>query len=330
VPEQKSILTEPLRERPPTAKSGPLLFVCDHRGEGAADLLPALTTAGYRVEVSRMLRASLELLARAAPDVILLDPLASGAAVELEAIASVLQRAQKSVPVLVVAETVSVPALLRAAERGLWDLVHRDAPAEEYVMRLTRLLRQAEHTRELEEVRYRAAHDDRTDLLRPHNFSVRLREHFSAAQRHQFDLALMIIDLDKFGQINKRYDHTVGDALITRVGEAIRKQLRTEDVAGRLGGDEFAVLLPYTSPSDAANVVQRLVDRIRELSGPIPGAGEPIEAGASIGFETYNGKAQDLADVDALRRHAERALRVAKRSGGNRGVYYRTLGEDER
>ena len=314
----------------PDRPSAPLLLLCDHRGEGVALLQPSLESAGYRVEASLVLRATLERLARGAPDVILLDPLTTHAAAELKAIEGVLQRAQRSVPVLVVAEAAAVPALLRAAEGGQWDLVHRDAPPEEYVMRLARLQRQAERSRELEEVRYRAAHDDRTDLLRPHNFTVRLREHFSAAQRHQLDLALLIIDLDKFGQINKRYDHTVGDALITRVGEEIRKQLRTEDVAGRLGGDEFAVLLPYTSPSDAANVVQRLVDKIRELSGPFPGANEPIETGASIGFETYAGQARDLEDVDALRRHAERALRVAKRTGGNRGVYFRSLGDAER
>jgi diguanylate cyclase (GGDEF)-like protein len=328
--EHTTIAPEPTPDRPPAAHPAPRLLLCDHRGEGADALLAALEAAGHAVELSRSLRASLEHIARAAPDAILLDPLAGGTALELEALEEALARAKRRVPVLVLVDSASGPALARAGERGLFDVLHRDAPAEWLLLRLAQLQRQAERTRELDEMRYRAAHDDRTDLLRPHNFSVRLREHFSAAQRHKFDLALMIIDLDKFGQINKRHDHTVGDALITKVGAAIRKELRTEDVAGRLGGDEFAVLLPYTSPSDAANVVQRLVDKIRETSGPIPGAGEPVETGASIGFETYNGKTQDLPDVDVLRRHAERALRFAKRSGGNRGVYYRTLGEEER
>jgi len=88
------------------------------------------------------------------------------------------------------------------------------------------------------------------------------------------------------------------------------------------------VVLPYTPPDDARSVIERLRERIHALSGPIEGAEGEIPVSSSLGFETYDGK--DLADVRTLRRHAERALRVSKRSGGNRVVYYRELGEDER
>jgi diguanylate cyclase (GGDEF)-like protein len=119
----------------------------------------------------------------------------------------------------------------------------------------------------MSELRHRASHDDRTDLLRPQAFQARLVEHFSAAQRHKLELALVLLDMDKFGAVNKRHDHTVGDLLIARVGEVIRRNLRTEDVAGRLGGDEFAVLLPYTGKINAARVVNRLRVEIAKLSG---------------------------------------------------------------
>ena len=115
-----------------------------------------------------------------------------------------------------------------------------DSSEEEVLMRLQRLEREALHMAEVRDLRHRAWHDDRTDLLRGRAFEARLGEHFSAAQRHSFDLGLVLIDLDGFGAINKEYDHTVGDILIEQVGEVIRRTLRAEDVAGRLGGDEFA------------------------------------------------------------------------------------------
>lgn len=132
----------------------------------------------------------------------------------------------------------------------------------------------------------------------------------------------MIADLDRFGQFNKRYDHTVGDRVLSRVGAAIRSALRAEDVAGRLGGDEFGCILPYTQKVDAARVVQRLRERIRAASGRIGGA--DVEVSASLGFETFDGR--DLASVESLRAHAEVALREAKQRGGDRALYYRLLG----
>jgi diguanylate cyclase (GGDEF)-like protein len=194
-------------------------------------------------------------------------------------------------------------------------------------MRIERLQRQKSGLVELDEMRYQAAHDDRTKLLRPHTFQARLREHFSAAQRHRLDLALLLVDLDDFGRVNKDFDHTVGDRVIARVGAVIRDTLRAEDVGGRLGGDEFAVVLPYTRKVDAARVVNRIRDQIRGLSGTIPDAPTSLCVSASLGFETYDGT--DVDSVEGLRRHAEVALRQAKSAGGDRGLYYRSLGDTE-
>ncbi|MCE9593941.1 MAG: diguanylate cyclase [Planctomycetes bacterium] len=305
-----------------------VLLCCDHRGEGLAALLPSLEAAGYRIQTSRNLRQSLELFARVEPSVLVVDPLSSGS-IELEALDRA-RSAEPPVPVLLVTDPKDALAAVIAArslERGSWDLVRRDAPAEEFVMRIESLKSHYERLQEMSELRHRALYDDRTELLRPHGFQERLREHFSAAQRHHLSLALLIIDLDRFGQINKQNDHTVGDYVISQVGGSIRAALRTEDVAGRLGGDEFAVLLPYTRTNDAAHVVQRLLDAIRALSGPMPGARGAIEVSASIGYETFDGT--DLDSSDTLRLHAEEALRLAKQSGGNRGIYFRTPTEDK-
>ncbi len=300
-----------------------LIFVCDHRGEGLADTLRPLSSAGFRLEISTSLGGTRQALPRAHPALIVVDPLARGGVVELEQLRRGL--GEPLPPVLIVADPGEpLPTILaaRQAAGDLWDVVSREAPLEEFLMRIGHLRGQVEGRAELDRMRYRAAHDDRTELLRPAPFQARLREHFSAAQRHHFDLALVLVDLDRFGAVNKEFDHTVGDQVISRVGEVVRDTLRAEDVGGRVGGDEFAVVLPYTRRVDAALVVNRLREQIHGLSGTFH-CGPRLQVSASLGFETFAGT--DLDSVETLRRHSEVALRRAKLMGGNRGLYYRSL-----
>ena len=306
------------------------LLLCDHAGTGWDRRIGQLEALGLEVERTQSLRATIRRLEEGPrPDLLLVDPLSSAGTVELAALESrridPLEGAAP-IPVLLAVEVPDEEAMLRADRAlasGQWDLFGRDAGLRELALRGRRLLRNAQAVEEMEVLRHRAFHDDRTDLLRPLAFQARLFEHFSAAQRHHHDVAFVLIDLDRFGQINKRHDHTIGDSIIAMVGEAIRGTLRVEDVAGRLGGDEFAVLLPYTGKLDAARVVNRLGEEIRKVSGRPGGASEDVDVSASIGFETFDGR--DLPDLETLRLHAERALRQAKSTGGDRAVYFRSL-----
>jgi diguanylate cyclase (GGDEF)-like protein len=296
------------------------ILVADHRGSELEARAAYLGSRGYEVARSRSLRETVRQAAAFGPALILLEPMTRGGNEELEAV----DLARGEIPLLLVCERTDREAPQRAGRAltgGAWDLVFRDAPDDELELRVLRLFEQAALRRERNELRHMASHDDRTDLLRPKAFQARLLEHFSAAQRHELELALVLLDLDKFGAINKRHDHTVGDAVIEKVGAEIRRNLRTEDVAGRLGGDEFAVLLPYTGKINAASVVSRLRAAIAKLSGRVEGAREDIPVSASIGFETFDGK--DLDSLETLRRHAEIALRQAKSRGGDQAIYYR-------
>ena len=301
-----------------------MILICDHRGNGLEESLRPLREAGLELEATRTLRETRDRLVAEPPSLLVIDPRAGGGLVELEEIDR-LRGQEPRAPILLVTDPGDPgPALQAARALGgeAWDLVRRDAPLEEFLIRIERLMAQSEQSGELDSLRYHAAHDDRTGLLRPRFFQARLLEHFSAAQRHHLELALVLLDLDDFGRVNKVYDHTVGDQVITRVGRAIQETLRAEDVAGRLGGDEFAIVLPYTGPIEAAAAVRRLRDTLAALSGTIRPEGQGIPVGASIGFETTDGT--DIESVQLLRRHAEIALRRAKRAGGGRGVYFRS------
>ncbi|MBK7876434.1 MAG: GGDEF domain-containing protein [Planctomycetes bacterium] len=300
----------------------PRILFADHRGAGLAARAEAWRRSGGAAELTTTVRDTLAALS--APfEAFVLDPWLEGGAEELAALA---ERVGAGFPGLVLADPLD-PSAAVAALRGraspYLDVLRRDAREAEFALRLERLLALAEERRRVVALEHRAAHDDRTDLLRPDAFQQRLSEHFSAAQRHHFELALLILDLDGFGKINKQWDHTVGDHVIEKVGEAIRKNLRQEDVAGRLGGDEFAVLLPYTGRLEAAHAVRRLRDAIARLSPLLSARTSGLTVSTSIGFETYDGT--DLDGADTLRLHAEAALHAAKAMGGGQAVYYRSL-----
>ena len=316
----------PAEDKVPLLEASRVLL-CDHRGEGLMDFFGRLAASGFQLEKSVSLRETRERALNGSYELLLVEPLTRGGSVELEQIDSL--REGLNCGVLIVAPPDDpLPTVLAAGalRSGPWDLIYRNAPLEEFVMRLERLQAGLEGQAELAEMRYLAAHDDRTELLRPRPFQDRLAEHFSAASRHRFDLALVLLDLDDFGRINKDHDHTVGDTVIEHVGAAVRSALRAEDLAGRIGGDEFAALLPYTRRVDAARVVNRLRARIQTLTGEYEGGNGTmvhLDISASIGLESFDGS--DLESVEQLRRNGERALRRAKESGGNRAVYYRSM-----
>lgn len=322
----------------------------DRIGPSLRDVFRPLEALGVEVIAAESLEGAAGELEKNDVDVLVVDPVIVGggegqarATLKLKMLRRWLEQTESRraagaslPPILVVSDPVDpIPAVVAGRmllQTRTWDIARRDASPEELLLRTEHLVAQARSAAELERVRYEASHDDRTGLLRPRAFEESLRAHFSAAQRHRLQMALVLVDMDNFGEVNKRFDHTVGDDLIGRAGSVIRMSLREEDVGARIGGDEFALILPYTQRVAAARVVSRLTGRFRALSGPAPrsagGDGSSIQVSASLGFETFDGG--DVDDPEQLRRRAERALGVAKARGGDQGVYFRNLDDHER
>ena len=124
-------------------------------------------------------------------------------------------------------------------------------------------------------------------------------------------LALLLLDLDHFKQVNDQYGHAAGDQVLAGVGTALRSVLRARDFAGRNGGEEFAVLLPDTDIAAALEIAERVRAAIAEVT--LPGTGVPVTV--SIGVAGFPGHASTLERLDRL---ADAALYVAKRQGRNR------------
>ncbi|CAM3384017.1 putative bifunctional diguanylate cyclase/phosphodiesterase [Halomonas lysinitropha] len=176
-------------------------------------------------------------------------------------------------------------------------------------------------------IEYLASHDTLTGLPNRSLFQDRAHQAFSQARSSKRKMALMILDLDHFKDINDTLGHEVGDALLRQVAAQLRKRVRDVDTVARIGGDEFAVVFADCDVRKTALFAQHLMER---LAGTFEVRGSHLRITASAGLALYP---EDGDDVDTLCQAAEIAMYRAKESGRNRlrlyelGLYER-LRED--
>ncbi len=159
-----------------------------------------------------------------------------------------------------------------------------------------------------------ATSDFLTGLTNRRYFMVKLEEEFNRMQRsHDYQVTVLMLDLDYFKRVNDTYGHATGDALLKHVTCIIQKNLRKTDVAGRLGGEEFSIFLPNTPILAAKNFAERLCQQIQ--NSPLQLDTLSIKITASIGIALM-----ESADpnCDAVLIRADNALYKAKENGRNR------------
>ncbi len=166
----------------------------------------------------------------------------------------------------------------------------------------------------VEQLEILASTDVLTGLYNRRFFLARLREEWSAADRLELPLSLLLLDIDHFKRINDTWGHCAGDMVLRVTGHLLRASLRRYDVAARYGGEEFAVLLPRTPLHEAGEIARRLRDRLRNQR--IDVGGETVRVTASFGVASRlppEGEESFLARCD-------RALYAAKEAGRDRVV----------
>ena len=163
---------------------------------------------------------------------------------------------------------------------------------------------------------HQALHDALTDL--PNRVLLHDRLHLAIATgvRERQPMALMVMDLDRFKDVNDTFGHHCGDRLLRELAMRLTKRLRASDTVARLGGDEFAVVLPRVGDQAAAIRAARKI--LRALDAPFAVDGESLEIGASIGIALFPEHGED---PDTLMRRADVAMYMAKRSGGGFAFY---------
>jgi diguanylate cyclase (GGDEF)-like protein len=172
----------------------------------------------------------------------------------------------------------------------------------------------------LAQSRLQARTDELTGLTNRRGFTERL------AQAHGGDpadqrFAVLILDLDRFKEINDSLGHHVGDEVLRVVGSRIAGVLRPNDLLARLGGDEFAVLLDGLNPVDAAAIAKRVDERLRE---PFDVGGMTLHVGTSIGIAAFPDHGEGGAEV---LRCADLAMYAAKAGRSGISQYESTVDE---
>ncbi len=160
-----------------------------------------------------------------------------------------------------------------------------------------------------------AMHDTLTDLPNRALFQDRLQQAIYIGQREKTSLALLMIDLDRFKEINDTLGHYIGDLVLKEVGKRLPKVLRKADTFARLGGDEFAVLLPSTNNKEAKQTAQRLLKALEE---PFLIEEYNLYVGASAGIAFFP---KHGMDASTLLQRADVAMYVAKNAKSGLSVY---------
>jgi diguanylate cyclase (GGDEF)-like protein len=185
------------------------------------------------------------------------------------------------------------------------------ASASARLQRQTRQLRSS-----AERDRHRATHDDLTGLPNWELLRDRLEQALAAATRSSGEVALMLIDLDRFKEINDTLGHTLGDKLLCQVGPRLRSVLREGDTVARLGGDEFAVLLPTVEGfAEARQVAERLRESLHQAFD-VDGVVLDVEASVGIVLSPWHG-----TETEDLLRNADIAMYAAKELKGGAVVF---------
>lgn len=160
-----------------------------------------------------------------------------------------------------------------------------------------------------------ALRDSPTKLFNKRYFLDRLDGELKFAQRHGSALSILLVDIDHFKQVNDRFGHVAGDAVLANVAQGIVRSVRNEDVVARFGGEEIGIILRAIKIDSAVLLAERLR---RVIAGIVthPDDQVQIRVTVSIGVASY--PVQPFETVNELLNAADQAMYRAKHSGRNR------------
>ncbi|MFI5267750.1 MAG: putative bifunctional diguanylate cyclase/phosphodiesterase [Chloroflexota bacterium] len=209
--------------------------------------------------------------------------------------------------------------LRRADGRELWAL-NSSSPqmdgASEFKGAIAMLKDVTERKQAEEALAHQALHDSLTGLPNRNLLHDRLEQAMLSARREHRQLAVLLLDLDRFKEVNDTFGHHYGDLLLKQVGPRLQGALRQSDTVARLGGDEFAILLSSCADVEAAKLTAMKL--LSALEVPFVVEGQTLTISGSLGVVMYPEHGED---VQTAMRRADVAMYAAKRDGEGFSVY---------
>lgn len=272
-----------------------------------------LAERGIDVVESETGAHALETVERVAPDLILLDTGLRDLThdVVLDGLAARVGIAH--VPVVLLADSISLDTLLAAVERGGHDFVRKPIDAVDLVARVSSGLRSKGMADQLRQRNSELDVVSRTDVLtglyNRRHLEEALRQLTSQARRYAQPFTIVMFDIDRFRDVNETHGRQAGDDILRTIARRIQTSVRESDVCGRWSGEEFLTLLPMTDLAGARTFAERIRASIDWAEVVIDGAGSAhvtVSAGISEG-----------TNVGELLLRADEALYAAKKAGRN-------------
>lgn len=189
----------------------------------------------------------------------------------------------------------------------VWPIIHENRSEEEILILNTKLERLA-------------MIDDLTGLANRRAFFARGGEELQRTRRYRSPLSIIMLDIDKFKNINDTFGHEYGDKALQSFARILQEHVREVDVAGRLGGEEFGILLPNTNANEAMVLAERLRRAVAEFI--LSKEDQRIFMTASFGVAEFN---PQIENIDGLLKNADMAMYQSKNQGRNRVTIYTEL-----
>ncbi len=300
-----------------------LILVVDDLPSNLRVVQGILAPAGYDLTLATGGSQALERVKAARPDLIVLDlmmPDLDGITV-CKMLKADPQYAE--IPIIFLTASDSDGHLEDAFAAGAVDYVTKPFRPAELLARIRNQLllkyaldelraTKAELLNTLQDLEHLANTDPLTQVLNRRSWQDLAKREWQRAQRYGTPFAVLMLDCDRFKQVNDQYGHDVGDRVLCAIAGTLQTTCRELDAIARYGGEEFAILLPQTDAETARNLAERLCQAIAALAVVVPDG--TVKVTASLGVGGYQDGDADLLDVS---RRADRALYAAKEAGRN-------------
>jgi two-component system cell cycle response regulator len=228
----------------------------------------------------------------------------------------------RSIPIVMIGGEEDMPRIAHGLEIGAHDYILRPVDRNELLARVRTQVRRKrfqERLRSTYEISLSMAlTDSLTGLYNRRYLEVHLEKLLLKNQESKKSLAVLLVDIDHFKQVNDKYGHNIGDEVLKIFSQRLLGNLRSFDLVARLGGEEFAVILPDVSEQRAWMVGERLRSSISDVPFVVAGHAEGISITTSIGAALIDHNQHTKHEV--LER-ADKCLYEAKKGGRNAVVF---------
>ncbi len=274
---------------------------------------------GYNVKTADSGEQALEEIQSFQPHLILLDVSMPG----LNGIETLrkIRRKERYISVIFLSGKSNPESVIKGLDAGANDYIRKPFDISELLARVRTQLRIKDLNDRLkaanEQLKELVDTDDLTGLFNMRSLYQKLDFEIERARRYDRKVAVVMMDLDHFKQVNDSNDHLFGSYVLAQVGKIIKDNMRKVDFAARYGGDEYLIVLTEINEEGARTFCQRLCDTIAQTR--FEKDCFKVDLTASLGFAVANPSRQEI-DSRSLVRAADRALYDAKEQGRNRVV----------